>query len=394
MMCSLKKMLTAAAASLVVVTGLSASYDDSRTSIECFQPCAPKCCPSGNWYFNADLLVWRATEAGLGYGVQTETAFCNGCSVDNLVVNSYQRVKSVKPKWDCGFRIGVGYDLPCDCWDVGVYWTRFKTNHSSRHNSVLSHSNQSDDINFTPFGFALTNEPDVTFAKWNLRLDIIDVELGREFALSKCLTIRPFAGFRYARVQQKLAVAAAANRDALPGDNTGCSDSFIDSGFSSVDFFGENSKRSHFWGAGVRSGLDSEWDLGCGVSIYGTAAISILYGNYSLRTTAFEDFENIDGFTDVDVHARHRDQFNSCQGIADGAVGLRWKKFFDCDCGSVTLDFGWEQHLFLNHNKMENFSRRDTQCVDGVRVFTQLDSQDNRGDLCFSGFVVKATFEY
>jgi hypothetical protein len=43
--------------------------------------------------------------------------------------------------------------------------------------------------------------------------------------------------------------------------------------------------KNNFWGVGLRGGLDTQWGLGKGFSIYGKLALSVLWGKFSILST-------------------------------------------------------------------------------------------------------------
>ena len=65
-----------------------------------------------------ELLYWNAHENGL------PVAIVNHASSANL---SKSEVRSIHSHWDVGFRVGVGYNLPHDGWDLSLSWLRLNT---------------------------------------------------------------------------------------------------------------------------------------------------------------------------------------------------------------------------------------------------------------------------
>lgn len=394
MMCSFKKMWSAFAASLVVVSGVVTGACDDRCG-DCPTLCSPRPVVNvqcGNWFANADLLLWRACEEGLGYGVEYNKCF--GDSDDNscepFAQTTNAKVKNLHPEWDFGFRLGLGYNFACDGWDLTGSWTHFHTQQHSKSESFFapdSATNGSDNF-FVPFGIAFDDEsfPDRAKANWSLRLNFIDLELGREFCVSKCFSLRPFVGLRYARIDQKFDLSADANR--------GCCDDYSDYDNDSVVFQNFSDNRSQFWGVGVRGGLESEWNLGCGFSIYGQTALSALYGQFKVHHHGGAvDFESFDD--SFDVH--QKDEYCSCKAIADFALGARWKQFYCADTVAVTIQLAWEQHHLWGQNRFETGVIAQNEVFDtgsNSEDFTFKSPQTNNGDLCVSGFTLSAKVDF
>lgn len=347
---SLKNMWAAMAVSLVAATSVNAApfydnqpYGDTLGCCPCgpVRPCVDPC---GNWFVDAEFLYWNASEQGLEF----TTEFESGSSSSGL------RAKTKSPcnNWGPGVRLGLGYDLPCDGWDVVAYWTYLYTRSTkSTHNN----SSNGDDFVVDNFVDGSGNNFGRNHARWILNLNLLDVELGREFCCSPCLTLRPFIAIRAAWIDQRF--------------NIGSHGSSSSSSSSSSSFSGGPKLKTRFSGAGLRGGLDSEWKFGwCGLSLYGEAAASILYGEY--RST----FHNrCDCF---------RFETETCGGaaIADAAIGLRWREYFCCDTIALTVDLGYETHYFWNQNRFPNPERGVRDSLVGK----------NRGDLTTNGITLAA----
>jgi len=353
---SLKKMWTAMAVTLLASTSfVGAHYDNNMYDGNC---CPPSCCDNnnccGDFWVEADALWFKADEDGLNYGSRITTTAIPGSTTHDI------RTRSVDPKWEAGFRIGVGYNLPCDCWDIAVYWTRFH-HKNSRHHHFTPSTTDSFAPAFGPvagdFAVAISNAR----AHWKLHVDLLDVELGRDFCCSPCFTLRPFIGVRAAWIKQ----------DFRPHyfftDATG-----VETSLSDVRL------KSDFDGAGIRGGLDSEWKFGCGFSIYGCAAANVLYGE---QRTHFDSTSSLLTGTAIE-HQRHN--YKRCMAITDAAIGLRYKTCFWCDSMAVTFQLGYEHHYFWNKNRFEN----------SITFTGDADQSFNRGDLCLHGVTFGARVDF
>ena len=337
---NLKKMWPAAAASLVAFTSvLNAVVDDAQVrNIEnrvCNLEKTP--CPGGclnpparpqvqcgyNLFVGAELLWWSGYESGLEYAMhnKTDVTTVNNGDVDQMG-NDYS--------W--AFRFGVGYNLPHDGWDLYANWTFF-------NNDVSNYSRAAQGSGVYPIWFSPLESwvgDNTTYvtkanAKWDVELNIIDLELGREFFTSKYLTLRPHMGFRYVRLDQQW----HANYEGgnLLGSN-----------------YKYNVRNSNdFWGFGLRGGMDTQWGLGGGFSIFGNFALSLLHGHFHISQEEYQ--RNIANRTRT-----NRLSFNNRKrvgrAVTDLSLGLRWDKMFDSDRFHLGLQLGWEHHMFWGQNQM------------------------------------------
>src|SRR3989304_3868290 len=100
-----------------------------------------------------------------------------------------------------GMRLGLGYNIPYDQWDLNLTWTHF-------HNTTDS------SLDAPPNGYLLGIYTSASVwpvdaslnydAKWKLQYDTLDLELGRSFFTSKALSLRPFVSARGARIDQDM----------------------------------------------------------------------------------------------------------------------------------------------------------------------------------------------
>jgi len=331
------------AATNVVQAGYSGgpmNYVGGGDSCNPCNPCAP--CPSlcgtgGNWGLRADLLWWSANvDGGLPYG-----------TVDSTVVNSTAAlstflgdVRTLDFKWKPGFRLGLGYDLSCDCdsWDFQLLWTH-----------IRPHANGSTDLNpsglerFVPawgvgFGANSFTNDFTGFTKatasWRLHFDLLDFELGRDFHVSNCLSVRPFIGVRGGWIKQNFNISIY--------DSTGLLREGVHLG-------------TEFAGVGLRTGLNSEWRLGCGFSLYGNGAFSIIYGTQ--KNPVAVALANASTLLSpyVPTNAQHHD-FDASRAILDASAGIRWTTFFCCDTISLSFAFGWDQIYLWNQSGFDNIN--------------------------------------
>lgn len=394
---SLKKVLTAMAVSLVAATSIvSASIVDGGYIYDgsygpgpgngccppTCNPCGPaySCGPCGDFFFSAEALIFRACEDGLAYGTHTETILSTTATTVPNEVDS--RVKNLHPNWNVGFRLGVGYVLPCDCWGIAVNWTHFDshTHHTFEESFVTPTTGLTGGSFLTPaFGrtdFNVSDDTgiDETEARWKLHLDLVDVELGRPVCISQCLTLRPHIGIRAAWVKQSFDI----EYDTISTDA-------ISSLLSEVDL------KCDYEGVGLRGGLDTIWDLGCGMSLYGSAAASVLWGHFNVKSeTFYNDPENLGAFFDVE----QKDDFCGCRAVTDAAIGLRWRSCFCGDSVALTVNVGWEHHLFFNQNQFEDFVVLDDDSTFEADIGEIKNPQFHRGDLCLSGVVIGARIDF
>lgn len=373
-----KMVWSAAAASIVAVTSIVNAADDAQfrnlenrvTALEQRRSANGMINPNGrpqvrngtDVFFTADFLYWIANEGGLGYVVKNN---------DNIGYVNSGKLVSPHFKYEPGFRIGVGYNLPHDGWDIYADWT-WLISRADRRISASSGENlyptfmNIQEIDTTG---ALSSNLVVNSASanWKVHLNVIDLELGRQFFVSKWLTMRPHFGLRTAWVNQTYKLNYKGNFNLVHP-------SFIldTSGKLSAD------DKCKFWGIGLRGGLNNQWGLGSGFSLYGDLAFSLLFGRFHIN-----EEENFSGTVSGTVFD-WKDKYTACRAIADLAAGLRWGQYFDRDHFYFRLQAGWEQHMFFSQNQ---FDRVVDDFSPGITI-------SNQGDLTYNGLTVSARFDF
>lgn len=272
-------------------------------------------------WVHAEALLWQATEENLPF-VYTSRNF--------PVDRNDRDIRNPHFDWNWGYRVGVGYQMPHDGWDMYLMYTRLE-NHA--HGKVHG-TNQSD-----PEGDGLflhqawgqqgkTLDAPIVFANssWRSDLDQFDLNLGRDYFVGKHLSLRPNAGLRTTWLFQKYTLHYENDE--------------------------EQKQKIHltnrFWGFGFLAGLDSDWRLGAGFSLYGGVDFSLLLGFFDTNEHADQDDSLL---------WKVKKSFRSGKPILDMEMGLKWSHLFSQDQMGFVLKAGYEYHLYFQQNQFLNSSK-------------------------------------
>ncbi|MBX7065937.1 MAG: hypothetical protein K1X28_01780 [Parachlamydiales bacterium] len=349
---------------------------EQRPITPSFKPCART---GKGILFSVTPLYWRVSEEGLEYAITNSFEFDSvsedifGTQIPLFYRMDVTNGKTHKPDfdWNWGFRVGASYDTPYDGWDLSSYWTDF---HHKTHDSI--HTSGDPDPNDITTGsgtgtfisplwiaklFSAPGLMNVASAKWKLGLDLIDLELGRRFLVSQYLSLRPFIALRAGWIHQQYRLFfQTPNINLSP---TSIPPSGEGNGREIVALM-----RNNFWGIGPRVGLNSQWLLGKGFSVYGNAAFSLLTGRFKVRYKLMDQKPvltrsiTVVGMNlQVNSSPAFNDSFensnrvSSVSSIADLGLGLRW----DTTARSNTLCFsvwaGYDQNIFFSQNQFMNY---------------------------------------
>ncbi|QZA59311.1 Lpg1974 family pore-forming outer membrane protein [Candidatus Rhabdochlamydia porcellionis] len=277
------------------------------------------------WGFqiSADALLWQLQEDGLIYATELTSL---GLPIRN---------DRVKQKYNWGFRVGLDWTLPHDNWDVAATWTHLINN---RHVSATAATGNFLLAPKIGIGFTTAS------AKYHNRLEQISLNTGREFFVSRWVTLRPFFGLRANWLRQRL-------RESYSGTATNPTDAQI------------TQRRVKWWGIGIESGLNTQWSFCGGFSLYGNVAGAIEYG--LIKQTINES-----GI----IAYSFRDSYHICKPIIDLQLGLGWDYNSCNDCFHFGLKLGWENHVYLNQGLL----------FDSIPL----------GDLTYQGWTLHANFDF
>jgi hypothetical protein len=364
--CKLKTMLSAVAASLVMFTSIANAVDDMqmrnienrvsaleqrRGSNGMINPPARPVVKDGiDVWVQGEALYFNASEDGLGYVTES-----------NSSTNVFGRVKSATYDWDWGFRAGAGINMPHDGWDLFANWTWFHTKDHQNKNTEAGEFFYPNWYNASSSNANLTHTATNVKNDTHLRINMLDLELGREFFVSKWLTVRPHIGGRASWLFRSF-------KNEYQG------------GSITAGNFVKEDTHNRFRGAGLRGGLDSQWGLGSGWSFFGQMAFALVYGRQHVNVETSQVASSGSVAPNLTAH----DNWGAVRGITDLALGLRWDQLFSGDAYRVRLQAAWEQHMFLAFNQNHSFTNSTGQ---GVLV-------GNKGDLSLSGVSFEARFDF
>ncbi len=311
----------------------------------------PDCCrvkifdPQGlecdkHFWLEGDLLYWQANEDGLSFAMESDST------------TSIKNGQIIHPDfdWDWGFRLGLGYKIPHDKWDLFFNYTyiQSKADGSADATAVFPTMESSFGL---PSGYYATK---ANF-NWKSTVNVADLELGRNCFVSRWLSIRPFMGVRGALIDQTTTVWYQGGTAVPLGDTDKCH------------------LTNDFWGVGLRMGFDSLWGLGAGWGIYGNGAASVLSGKFSVKQ--MEKWVNAD-----EKRVSLTADKDSIVVAAEMALGVQWDYMFSRDRYHFGMKFGWEFNVFFDQNQM-------------VRV-TNSSFNPNDGDLAFQGVTLGFRFDF
>ncbi|NGX51384.1 MAG: hypothetical protein K1060chlam2_01250 [Chlamydiae bacterium] len=290
-------------------------------------------------FVSADFLWWQAIQEGLKFATTG-------------------KVYTVDFPREIGFRAGVGFYPHHDGWDI---FARFTHLHSSSTRHVRSDEGTISAINLSLSQITNSELSQITSARshWHLHYHIVDLELGRNFFLSRFLKTRLFWGLRGSWIDQKWKSRYVANQvtlgstGPLPGSVT--TDQDHDS-----------------WGIGIRMGANGTWTLYKGWSIVSNIAFSGVWSDYDNRRIDRVQIGNGQAVATANISS-DPESIVPCIEMMLGMEGEWWLKD---ERTHISLQVGWENQVWINYGHFISFRNQ------------------NSGDLSLNGAVVKLRFDF
>jgi hypothetical protein len=196
---------------------------------------------------------------------------------------------------------------------------------------------------------------DEAHARWRLHFNVLDLELGRDFWVSKYLTLRPFVGMKFSWNDQDFDVHYEKEAGAKHG-------------FRKLKMDMDLNQTS----VGLRSGLDTAWHMWKKWCIFGDFAISGIWNDFDSHR---KDHLAKHGDNFVTFSRLHKDTHN-VTAVLEWALGLRFQTAFHNDDFMFLLQAGWEEQIWFNQNQ-----------------FVMMPNSTS-GNLTLEGLTVKAGFYF
>ena len=277
-----------------------------------------------NAYLTADFIWWKAAQNGLRY------ASSGVLSTNSTSLSGRGTQHSPDFSWDPGFKVGLGVNLPYDGWDLYLQYTWL---HSSDNKDRVRSA--SGDIQTSIFlgSFASSQVRDITEAssRWDLHFNVLDLELGRSYYISRYLTLRPFMGMKWTWQDQDWKADYTAETVTYPNVL----------GQGTVKMRQDHDE----WGMGIRGGLQTSWYVGEHFCLFANGALSGLWTDYDVKRT---DTFQVTGENPLDI-VRNKEDASYVHAVLELQLGIRSDWWFSDEDYHMAISAAYEQQVWINN---------------------------------------------
>lgn len=285
----------------------------------------PRVANGADVFLTADFIYWRTHQNGLEYAQSGLVATAPAVNT-NL---SSGTVQSPKARWQPGFKVGLGLVFEHDGWDIDAEYTWLAPSHKSNTITAATPStlqNVWTDPTVASGGNTLIEQAS---ASWRLSYNVLDLTLGRNFFVSRYLTLRPNFGLKGAWVKQR------NNVDYVLG-------TLVSPSYTELEI----RQKQRFWGVGVRAGLDTVWHFCKEFGMYGDMGLSALWGQYKNRRT--DDLQTPAGSEGQTLN--YRRSFHDVTPVLELGIGLAYMTWFYDEAYMFDIRAGWEEQVWFDTN--------------------------------------------
>ena len=300
---------------------------------------------------SASFIYWTAREDHLNFSYQESV---QGIS-SGTTVTSKSDVKHLEWNFRPGFKIAVGYLYDHDGWDVLGEYTSLRVRDTKKSLSVNDLSTQRIQ-GIWPFSINI-DDPINVQALWHLDFNVVDLELGRNFLISRYLKLRPQFGLKATWQNQHYHLAALGLVENIP--------------ITAID-----KHELEYWGVGIRTGLDTAWHFIRCFSLYGEVAASLLWECFEAEEkTEIVPLEVNDAEPLTALYVGN--SIRATRPVIELNLGLRWETWFCRERYHFSIEAGWEEQWWSDQNQLFDAYQETRQ-----------------GDLSLHGLTLKARIDF
>ena len=234
--------------------------------------------------------------------------------------------------------MGLGTDFCHDGWDLYAEYTWFNST-TDKHISgfavdstplgavslVDGYWNVNGD--FTLGSIAYTSSS----AKWRVNMNVVDLEIGRNFYVSPRLMLRPFYGLKGAWNKQHMNVNFDGVHVSAPVP-------------APAELATTNKIKN--WGIGVRGGMDASWHFTRSFSLIGDMAFTALWEQFKVtRYDTMAESGVVGSVVDL------KEGLYVVKPIIEWMLGLKWETGLSCDTYHLAISAAWEEQVWFGQNK-------------------------------------------
>ncbi|MEI6242919.1 MAG: Lpg1974 family pore-forming outer membrane protein [Chlamydiota bacterium] len=264
--------------------------------------------------------------------------------------------------WKAGFKVGMGWSFGHDDWNLRADYFRYHGTHKNQTDADISSETLVPSwLNYANQQTSNTSIFSHATGIWQLKMDLLDLELSRPFYVGKSLIFSPFVGIEGGWISQ-----------------------FFEGKY--LDPYGIPRSIHHqsSWLIGPSVGLNFQWIIIQGFSFFTNVLGSFFYQQFdnSMKEYLFTEPGNI-------YMSMHLPKKGYCTPQGDITIGFQYGSYFcekkyhgDISIGYEFMIFGSQNHMRALQNNLTS-----TMALQGL-------SDGNFASLTLQGLILTAKFDF
>jgi hypothetical protein len=320
----------------------------TTTAAETFGPKMALARPEPNgkgWFLTFDVLYWQSKVAGLDYADVVSPLSANA-----VVSNVSERTPDFD--WTFAFKVGIGYKFCHDGWDAHFEYTYYRNtatdSYSTEYPTALSPEQTSVFLITAQNQAAIIGSAYPQYAtdgssSIRLTFNDINLDLGRDYFVSKNLSLRPSFGLKasWITLRGETTYSGGGTAYTVTVPVGGTSDTVNVTGLGPNTVYVNRYQK--FVGIGPRASVDSKWHLGNDISFYGDVAGALLFGYFRNTSNGTYSANPTNSFS-------YSNKFHALVPTGDCELGLVYDKYVMCDTQHFSISLGYETQYFWDIN--------------------------------------------
>jgi len=287
-------------------------------------------------YFTVDFIWWKSVLGGSEYAYTGVVDGIAGGSVPVGASTGEGRVQKQGFTFQPGFKVGLGANFDHDGWDLYAQYTNLI---SQKETNDLE---PSAGVGARTIPQIMTNNAfadNVTLplldsdCKWKQSFSVIDLELGRDYFISRSLTLRPSAGLKTAWITEQSKINYAPVTTYSDAQQNSLTNSLL-------------TYRQNMWGIGIRTALNAGWHFTKNWAMYNDFAFTALWSDFHIHQK-----QNLTGTTfgqQTTVHTH--ESLQTVIPVLEAGLGFSYITWWDCSRYRFEFRAGWEEQIWLDFN--------------------------------------------
>lgn len=325
-------------------------------------------------------LLLRARNEGLAYAFQGNLVYSPGADANLIRTGNTIRPGRI---WSSGSRVTIGWNQNITDWNSLATWTYYQNTTKNNYSyppiqgSIVNTIDEGLYSYWTvDYSTASTPVGNVggfleLHADWRVVYNMISWDLGKVFYVSGNIQLRPKIGVKSGWIHQYFdnELKRPARTGSIKRQQVIC--------------------HNNFWGIGLSSGIDSNFQIGAGFFISGEFNLSLLSGRTNTRRILNLDTPGLELL-------RAENWTDRVQQIAPGTeltLGLGWLKQIDSQ-KQISISLSWEEIFWWNQFDFMNYDIGSSR-PDSPDRLSNIPAYPTKGKgLNIEGAALKAQFTF